>query len=158
MRQREYRDDVGTGRAQNADGFRCSGPGGDHIIDHQDWTGNRCRQPDAAGDVALAIGAGEPDRVAGKGAEPQCRDNPETAVWRCCRTGHASDRITAAAPGRRPSGGRGHRRQWRVENSPPEKLTQGRGNGEGEWSDQIRATMLLDRDDRSSTGARVSAQ
>ena len=158
MGQREYRNDVGTGGVQHADGFSRSRPGGDHIIDNQDRAGDRCRQPDATGDVALAIDAGEPDRVAGKGAEPQRRGNPETALGRCCRTGHASDRIAAAAPGRRPSGGRWHRRQRCVEYSPPEKLTQRRGDGGRERPDQIRTTVLLDRDDRSSTGARVSAQ
>ena len=64
--------------------------------------------PHAAGDVALPVGAGEADRVAGEGAQSQRLDDrdhrgPATAARR-----HAGDGVAAAAPGGPAAGRRGN--------------------------------------------------
>ena len=103
MGHREDGDDVGPACLQDAYGFAGGGPGGHHVVEHHHGTRHRRPQPNAAGDVALPVGAGEPDGVAGERFEVQhrCDGQAWVASRRC--PGDAGDGIAAATPGGRYS-------------------------------------------------------
>ena len=103
---------------------------------------------DAAGDVALAIGARQADGVADHGPHPQRLGDVDAGQVGGGRPRHPGDRIAAAAPGSRSPGRRGHDGQRCADHTPDQQALQPGSQRDGQRRDQVGAAVLLDRDDR----------
>ncbi len=160
--QCEYSGDTRTAYRQRAHRFGGGGTGGDDVVNKKN-VGLTCvacmrSQRDAPGDISFPAAAVESDRVPDEGPHSQSWDDGDAWVGPRCRGRHPGDGVSAAPTGGRASGRGGHDQQWDIEDSPAQQSVNAERERMRQRSDEVGATLLLDRDDRVAPRSGVATE